>query len=230
AVVAVAGVSAIVVLITVVLPRFAKILADLGQALPASTQVVLRMADAGRAAALPMGAAFAVVLVAWHAWARTNVGRRRWHQLLLAVPVLGSVRRGAATARVAHSMAALLESGVPVSSAMTFAARASADAELEARILEARAKVGAGQTLSQALESTDAVNVTTVRLVRAGEESGRLPSMLSHAAKIEQQRADRPVRPAVLMPEPPLLLPFASVVALVAAALLQAIYSVRPTV
>src|SRR5579885_3006189 len=39
--IAVAGVCAITVLITVVLPRFAKILADLGQELPASTQFVL---------------------------------------------------------------------------------------------------------------------------------------------------------------------------------------------
>ena len=69
---------------------------------------------------------------------------------------------------------------------------------------------------------------TTIRLVRAGEESGRLPSMLSHAAKIEQQRADQIVKTGVRMLEPMLLLTFASVVALVAAALLQAIYSVRP--
>jgi type II secretory pathway component PulF len=54
--------------------------------------------------------------------------------------------------------------------------------------------------------------------------------MLSHASKIEQKRVDQIVRTAVRMLEPILLLTFASVVALVAAALLQAIYSVRPTV
>jgi type II secretory pathway component PulF len=54
--------------------------------------------------------------------------------------------------------------------------------------------------------------------------------MLAHAARIEQQRSDRLVRTLVRMLEPILLLGFAALVALVAAALLQAIYSVRPTV
>jgi type II secretory pathway component PulF len=131
---------------------------------------------------------------------------------------------------MAHSLAALLESGVPIATAIGFAARASGDAELQARLTSARTMIVAGQPLSQALEATHATSQTTVKLVRAGEESGRLPGMLSHAAKIEQKRVDQIVRTAVRMLEPILLLTFASVVALVAAALLQAIYSVRPTV
>jgi type II secretory pathway component PulF len=47
--------------------------------------------------------------------------------------------------------------------------------------------------------------------------------MLSYAAKIEQKRVDQIVRTAVRMLEPTLLLTFASVVALVTVALLQAI-------
>jgi type II secretory pathway component PulF len=81
---------------------------------------------------------------------------------------------------------------------------------------------------SRALELTNASTPTVVRLARAGEQSGRLATMLGHAARIEQQRADRIVRTAVRMLEPALLLAFASVVALIAAALLQAIYGVRP--
>lgn len=230
AVVALAGALAIVVLITVVLPRFAKILADLGQKLPMSTQLVLHFAELAHAAFLPVTIGAGVMFVVWRSWSTTSAGRVQWHRALLAVPVLGSVRRGAATARMAHSLSALLESGVPIATAIVYAARASGDAELHARLTTARTLIVAGQPLSQALESTRAAGQTTVKLVRAGEESGRLPGMLSHAGKIEQKRVDQIVRTAVRMLEPMLLLTFASVVALVAAALLQAIYSVRPTV
>ena len=129
---------------------------------------------------------------------------------------------------MAQSLSALLESGVPIATAMGYAARATGDAELEARLTDARGRIMSGQALSQALETTNAASQTTVRLVRAGEESGRLPSMLSHAARIEQKRVDQIVKTGVRMLEPMLLLTFASVVAFVAAALLQAIYSVRP--
>lgn len=229
AVVAVAGVCAIVVLITVVLPRFAKILEDLGQALPASTQLVLHAAAFGKVALVPVAAIAGLSVVALNVWTANAAGRRRWHRVLLSLPLVGSIRRGAAVARMSHSLSALIESGVALAAALPFAARATGDAELEARVLLARGRVTAGETLSRALEAFGASTSTTLRLIRAGEESGRLAPMLAHAARIEQQRADRLVRSAVRMLEPALLLTFASVVALVAAALLQAIYSVRPT-
>jgi general secretion pathway protein F len=228
-VVAVAGVAAITVLLTVVLPRFAKILADLGQKLPASTQLVIQLSTAARHGLLPSAIGGVVATGAWKSWVSTDSGRRAWHRLLLGVPLVGDVRRGAATARVAHSLGALLDSGVAVSTALAHSARASGDAELEGRLMDARTIVSSGQPLSRALESTDALTSTTIRLIRAGEDSGRLAAMLEHAARIEQQRTDRMVRTAVRMLEPMLLLTFASMVALVAAALLQAIYSVRPT-
>jgi type II secretory pathway component PulF len=229
AVVAVAGVAAIAVLITVVLPRFARILADLGQTLPASTQLVLQIADAARAALVPAIVTLVVLVALWRSWVQTDAGRIQWHRALLAMPLVGPLRRGAATARMAHSLAALLDSGVPIAAAMRHAARASGDAELEARLAEAREKITGGHSLSQALEASRAASQTTIRLSRAGEQSGRLSSMLAHAAKIEQKRVDQIVKTVVRMLEPILLLTFASIVALVAAALLQAIYSVRPT-
>jgi general secretion pathway protein F len=228
-VVAVAGAAAITVLLTVVLPRFAKILADLGQKLPASTQLVIQLSSTARHALLPSAIGGVVATGVWKSWVSTDAGRRAWHRLLLGVPLVGDVRRGAATARVAHSLGALLESGVAVSTALAHSARASGDAELERRLMDARGIVSSGQPLSRALESTDALTPTTIRLIRAGEDSGRLAAMLEHAARIEQARTDRMVRTAVRMLEPMLLLTFASMVALVAAALLQAIYSVRPT-
>jgi general secretion pathway protein F len=227
-VVAAAGALAVSILITVVLPRFAKILADLGQKLPASTRMVLEGAALFRALLVPGVVAAAIAIVAWRAWTQTAHGRQAWHGVLLAMPGIGPVRAGAAAARMAHSLAALLESGVPIAAAMSLAARATADAELEARVVAARAAVSAGDTLSRALEANRAATPTVIRLARAGEESGRLGAMLDHAAHIEQARADRIVRTSVRLLEPMLLLTFASVVALIAAALLQAIYSVRP--
>jgi general secretion pathway protein F len=67
-----------------------------------------------------------------------------------------------------------------------------------------------------------------VRLVGAGEETGRLAELLEHAARIERERAQDITRAAVRLLEPGLILVFGALVALVAAALLQAVYSVRP--
>jgi type II secretory pathway component PulF len=92
----------------------------------------------------------------------------------------------------------------------------------------ARELIVHGERPSVAFERTDSLTSTAVRLVRAGEESGRLARMLDHAALLEAARTEEAVRGAVRLLEPALILAFGGVVALVAAALLQAIYSIRP--
>jgi type II secretory pathway component PulF len=229
-VVAVAGAAAVTILVTVVLPRFATILADLDQTLPASTRAVIAIASSVRAGALPVAVCTVVGVALFRTWTAGQLGKRIWHRLLLHTPLVGSVRRAIAVARMTQTLGALIESGVSMTAALPFAALAAADSEITAGTMDARALVLAGHSLSSALAQVDAATPTVVRLVRAGEETGRLASMLSHAARIEQQRADRILQTGVRMLEPVLLLCFASIVALIAAALLQAIYSVRPTI
>ena len=227
--VAFAGAGAIIVLVTVVLPRFAKILADLGQTLPASTRAVLALARVAQVAFIPATIAIVVVVSAWRGWIANDAGRATWHRWLRAAPLLGEWRAAAASARMAASLAALLDSGIAMSPALALTAPATGDADAAQRLLRARERVAHGDSLSKALDGVHGATTTTIRLVRAGEESGRLVRMLEHAAHIEHQRVDRLVRAGVRMLEPLLLLVFATLVAGIAAALLQAVYSVRPT-
>jgi len=112
---------------------------------------------------------------------------------------------------------------------MVFAARSTGDAEIERRILDACGAVVAGHPLSFALREGNALTTTAMRLIRAGEESGRVVGMLQHAAQLDQDHADRLTRSAVRLIEPMLILTFAGIIGVVSAALLQAVYTVRPS-
>lgn len=228
AILAVAGMASIAILVGVVLPRFADILADLNQQLPTATRIVLGASQAARAAAIPAGVLVAVGGVAWRAWVATESGRLRWHETLRRIPLVGGARRSAATSRAALSLSALLDSGIPVIDALRFSARSAGDAAMERRLGVASADVAAGRSLSSAFAGSDALTPTAVQLLRAGEETGRVSGLLAHAAKLEQERSERITKTFVRALEPLLIFGFASVVALVAAALLQAVYSVRP--
>ena len=228
AILAVAGAASIALLVGVVLPRFALILVDLGQALPPTTRFVIAAAAAVRSGALPGLVVFVALASLWRGWTRSDAGRAQWHSYLLSLPGVGTVRRAAATSRACAATAALLQSGVTISGALRHAAVASGDSAIAARLLAARERVVTGQRISRALAETDALTPTAVRLVGAGEETGRLADMLEHAARIERERAQDITRSAVGLLEPALILVFGAIVALVAAALLQAVYSVRP--
>jgi general secretion pathway protein F len=229
ALLAVAGVASLGLLVGVVLPRFAAILADLGQSLPATTRLVLWAGEVARVVALPALGATIVGAVLWRVWTASAAGRRRWQAFLLRLPIVGDLRLGAAGARLCSSLAALLTSGVPLVAALRSAAASTGDDEIAARLLLARADVEHGGRFSDALARHGAGSVFVQRLVRAGEESGRMAPMLAHASRLERDRVLRRVRGAVRLLEPAMIVGFGGVVALVAAALLQALYSVRPS-
>jgi general secretion pathway protein F len=227
-VLAAAGVASVGLLVGVVIPRFAAILTDLGQVLPASTQLVLGAAAVARAGFIPAFTLAAAGYVVWRRWVSTDSGRRRWHELLLHLPVIGAARRAAGVARACAALAALLDSGVPLATALVHAARAAADAALASRMFAARDAVVRGERVATALARHDALTPIALRLAHAGEESGRLATMIAHAARLEHERATRLVKGAVRLLEPMMILVFGGVTALIAAALLQAVYSVRP--
>ena len=230
AILAVAGSLSVMLLVGVVMPRFAAIVADMGETLPASTRLVLGAAEVGRALLIPGALSIVVGAVALRTWlASSEAARESWHGGLLRLPIIGSTRQSAATARVSSALAALLSSGVPISTGLLHAARTTGDAAISRRILEARDGVVGGERLSAALGRTRALTPAAVQLVRAGEATGGLAAMLDHAAKLESEWAQERVKSLVRLVEPSLILLFGAVIGLIAAALLQAVYGVGPS-
>jgi len=223
-----AGTGAVALLVGIVLPRFALILADVGQTLPTTTRVVLEVAAVVRRGCVPGLLVSSLCIVLWRAMVGTAAGRLRWHRLLLRTPLLGTLRRSAATSRMCGTLSALLESGVPMAAALPHAARAAGDAALGQALMAARVSVLHGERLSRALALHHAATPTVTRLIRAGEESGRLAAMLGHGGRIEREHAVGRTKAIVRLLEPSLIVIFGGVIALVAAALLQALYSLRP--
>ena len=227
ALLAAVGSLSVAVIILVVIPRFAAILGDLGEQLPPATRALLAVAALVRHDGLLLGAAVAtVVAVAVQSW---RLDRRAWHERLLRAPILGDLRLAFATARVTRILATLLGTGTPALAALGIARDAAGDAAVAARLERVRTRVAEGGALAAALRETRAVTDTAAQLAAIGEGGGRLPALLEQAAVLEEQRAQTRLRTLVALLEPGLIIAFAALVAFVAAALLQAIYSVRPT-
>jgi len=77
-------------------------------------------------------------------------------------------------------------------------------------------------------QSSNDVTPTAIRLVRVGEETGKLADMLAHASRIEATQALQRLQRLTRGLEPLLILLFGGFVMVVAAALLQAMYGLRP--
>ena len=121
-----------------------------------------------------------------------------------------------------------MSTSTPALTALSIAHEASGDAAVADRLQAARERVAQGAGFTVALQQAQALTQSALELAAIGESSGTLPSLLTKAAEIEDERVEQQLKTLVAFAEPALILAFASVVAFVAAALLQAVYSLRP--
>jgi general secretion pathway protein F len=220
------GSVSVAFIVLFVVPRFATLLGDLGQAIPPATRLLVAGSDALRRYGLYAIPGLLVALIAGASLLARH--RRAAHEWLLALPLIGPLRHAFATARAARTVGALLGTGTPALAALETARGAAGDEAVAARLAQARDRVAEGAALSTALGETRALSETAVQLATIGEGSGRLPQLLLKAAELEARNAERRLKTLVTVLEPALIIVFAGLVAFVAAALLQAVYALRP--
>ena len=194
---AVVGVTSVLVIGTVIVPRFAELLDDLAQDLPPATRVLL------------VGSSLLS-----HYW-------------FLLIPALAGLV-ALATSRIARALGGMLSAGMPLLAALDAAGEAAGDLAVAARLKRARERVTQGAPLSASLEREGALAPGALQLVQVGESSGRLADMARRAGDLAAQEAERGLKALVTLVEPALIVAFGGLVAFVAAALLQAVYSIRP--
>lgn len=224
----VGGAFSLAIIVLTVLPRFADLLSDLGQELPASTRLLLlipRILAAGWPFAL-VGAAG--TLVWWRAWSRSEKGRLRWHGLLLKIPGVGTVRHLIASARISKALGGGLEAGLPLVAALDSATEVAGDRVLSARLRRARDRIIQGDGLAITFRSERLLVPSCLELLEIGEQSGRLAEFALRAGDLAAREVDRALKAVLTLLEPALVVVFGGMIALVAAAMLQAVYALRP--
>ncbi len=227
ALLAVAGAIAVVVLLVVVLPRFATLLLDAGAALPSSTRVLLA-ASAVLSALWPLLIVLAFAAATTVVWMRrSDAGRTAGARLLLALPFARTLRAQVLAARVARLLAALLGGGAPLYTALGDVHDAMADPIAREEVRSVRERVRTGASLGDAIAASAVFPPLLAQLVSVGEASARLGAFLEKAADLLDERTERSAQRLATLAEPTLIVVLGGVVALIAYALLQAIYGIN---
>lgn len=229
AVVAALGIVSLSVLVGVVLPRFATLLLDVGIPVPRSLAILLAVGALGRILIIPLLALTALGAMALRSpWFR-NAARVTWvHGVLLSLPVVGRIRHALATERALGMISEMLRAGVPLARSIRIAASAASDHMFVQRLQACEESLRSGLGFARCIEMHKLGDATCVQLVRIGEEAGRLGEMLERAASRERELAETRLRAAVRVLEPALIIGCGIAVGVVAASVLNAIYSIRP--
>jgi type IV pilus assembly protein PilC len=193
---------AVGILLTFVVPTFQQMFAAASLSLPYPTLVLVRSSEFLREHWLYLTVGGLLLVLFVRQLYETRVGRRVFDGLLLRLPLFGALTRKAAIARFSRTLASLFGAGVNVLDALEVTARTAGNVVIENGIIRSRSAIAAGQGISGPLEATGVVPKLVARMVRVGEETGQLDSMLEKVADFYDREVDSAVETLLKAMEP----------------------------
>ena len=189
-------------LITFVVPVFKDMFGGFGAKLPVPTQMLVDASDFVRHHWIVLLLGFGAAGVGFRKWLATPTGRFKFDQFVLRLPVFGNLTQKVAVSRFCRLFAQMLSSGVPILDAMQIVARSMGNLVIEQAILSARASVEQGNTLSSSLEGKPCLPILMVRMIAAGEKSGRIDEMLESVAETYDDEVETTLATLTSLMEP----------------------------
>jgi general secretion pathway protein F len=145
------------------------------------------------------------------------------HRWLLSAPLLGKLVRGYNTVRFASTLAILTAAGVPILRALQAAGETLNNVAMRNNIDDAIVRVREGTSLSRALAGTRTFPPVLVHLIRSGEATGDVTSMLDRAAEGEAMELERRTMFLTSLLEPLLILAMGGIVLVIVLAVMMPI-------
>jgi len=169
-------------MIIFIVPVFAGMFKDFGGKLPGPTQFLVDISNGAKTYAVIIVPAIILSIWLFNKWKKTKAGAWALDRFALKAPVVGVLVQKVAVARFSRTLSQLVQSGVPILNALEIVAKAAGNLVIEAAIMDARKAVEHGDTLSSGLDGKDCIPTLVVRMLSAGEKTGKVDEMLESVA------------------------------------------------
>lgn len=224
------SIAIVVGLLVFIVPKIINVFDNVGQELPAMTQVLISISDFFREYGIYLGIALFLAVIIFKQMIKIPMWKFKYHRLLLRLPLIGRMTRGLNTARFARTLSILASSGVPILDAMSISAEVVQNMPMRKAVEDAAVKVREGMAINRALEQSSYFPPMTVHLIASGESSGRLDDMLERAAIQQERETDGMMTKMLGIFEPVLILVMGSVVLLIVLSILLPILNLNQLV
>ena len=189
-------------LIQFVVPVFANMFADFGKKLPWLTQQLVDISDFVKAWWYVLLPALAAAVWAFRGWTRTTAGRLKFDEWKLRLPVFGQLNQKVAIGRFCRLLSQMVAAGVPILKSLKVVAGSLGNAVLERSVLAARLEVEQGNQMSPSLEGKPYIPTLMVRMLAAGEKSGKVEEMLDSVADAYDEEVESMLATLTALMEP----------------------------
>lgn len=182
------AVSSVAIIITLfllvkVVPVFGEIYSGFGAKLPAPTQFLIDVSSILKG---PIGLVALVAIVAvvwsWLWFIKTPPGLAFWDARRIKLPIFGVIAHKICLARFTRTLASLIRSGVPILEVLAIVANTVGNVVMENAVRAASSDIERGESISGALAKHPVFPSMIIRMLTAGEQTGKIDSMLERVA------------------------------------------------
>ncbi|NQV92924.1 type II secretion system F family protein [Candidatus Kaiserbacteria bacterium] len=218
--------AVMILMLTMVIPRLSSILLESGQEIPLYTKVVISMSSL-----LVNYGVFVLILIVvggfffWR-FLKTNTGKLSLAELQLSVPFVGDLYRKLYLSRLADNLSTMLTSGIQMVRAVEITASVVGNPLYEELLNDVVEKVKGGTQLSEALQAHKEFPGILVQMIKVGEETGELGSILETLAKFYRREVNSAVDTLVGLIEPIMIVLLGLGVGFLLASVLIPIYNI----
>lgn len=219
--------GSIVVMLTLVVPKFAEIFADIGIELPMATQIMLGIGQFLQSYWLLLAGLVVGCVLGFRAMLRSPQGRLGWDRFKLGLPLLGPLFHKIEVARFSRTLGTLLGSGLSILGAMNIVKGVIFNQVLRDALGQVYDDLKQGRMLSTALEQRKVFPPLAVHMLGVGEETGALDTMLTKVGEMYDKDLKRTIKSFTSLFEPLVILLMGLIIGAMVVSMLLAIFSIN---
>lgn len=222
------GIAIITFMIMFIIPKIIPIFQQFEIDLPLPTLIVLGTSHFIINNWLKLLVLLIITLFAGFRFFKTRRGKKLFDQLLLKIPVIGTLLRKIVVFRFTGTLGTLLSSGVSLKQSLEIVKFVVANRVFEDKfeqiIIDITKK---GLDLSHALRRSGEFPLTVIQMIRVGEESSTLDEMLNKIAQIQEKEVKQSLESVMALLEPVMILLMALMVGFIVLAVMLPMFKLN---
>ncbi|MBI5596921.1 MAG: type II secretion system F family protein [Elusimicrobia bacterium] len=187
--------SVLVFFIVKIVPTFADIFKSFDLKLPAITQLIIFISNALVHNLMMILIGIAGVVFTLKGYLATEAGQFGKARFMFSIPFFGDFLKNIQVERLLTTLCTLIESGVSILNAITVLEGVFTSNKIfEAALRGVKSDVATGKSISAAFKKTGVFPPLVVEMMWMGEESGKLPDILSTLSVFYREQVDQFIR------------------------------------
>ncbi|KKW19937.1 MAG: hypothetical protein UY63_C0004G0022 [Parcubacteria group bacterium GW2011_GWA2_51_10] len=215
-----------ILMMTLVIPNLAKMLSEVGQDIPIYTKIVIGISSFFSEFIVLILVVFGAGAFFFVRYGRTEAGKMLYSRARLGIPYLGGVYKKLFLSRLADNLSTMLRSGIQILRGIEITGSVVGDPVYEKLLKEAAIDVQAGLPVSEALRRHPEIPGIVVAMIKIGEETGNMGSILDTMAKFYRREVNNAIDTLVGLIEPFMIVTLAVGVAILLTSVLIPIYNI----